>query len=222
MSSKAKQPGQARSKGGQVWRVAAGKLELVAPAGGQAGNRPALVDQSPDGLSAEWEPVHPVQGASRAERATASSSPPIVVIDDDGCIRARVPRSCHRPTPARLPGPPGFRVLLGGSWPSWATSDLGEQFPHSLEALPQVPGSGQHLLKLSQRQHGPSDGCCHVRLEGVVAVRSSNDLDWSGAAGPGAPTRLASSWAVKAMPKNSAIPVRLAHNNSATTPVSGP
>ena len=108
---------------GEVWRVAAGKLELVAPAGAQAGNRPALVDQSPDGLSAEWEPVHPVQGASRAERATASSSPPIVVIDDDGCIRARVPRSCHRPTPAQLPGPPGFRVLLGGSWPSWATSD---------------------------------------------------------------------------------------------------
>jgi hypothetical protein len=139
MSSKAKQPGQARSKGGQVWRVAAGKLELVAPAGGQAGNRPALVDQSPDGLSAEWEPVHPVQGASRAERATASSSPPIVVIDDDGCIRARVPRSCHRPTPARLPGPPGFRVLLGGSWPSWATSD---SVSSSLTVWKRCPSSG--------------------------------------------------------------------------------
>jgi hypothetical protein len=43
-----------------------------------------------------------------------------------------------------------------------------------------------------------------------------------GTVGPEPLARLASSWAVKAMPKNSAIPVRLAHSNRAMTPVSGP
>ena len=61
-----------------------------------------------------------------------------------------------------------------------------------------------------------------ARLVRVVSLGSCSDLSWSATAAPEIPTRLASSWAAKATPKNSAIPVRLAHSNSAMTPVRGP
>ena len=61
-----------------------------------------------------------------------------------------------------------------------------------------------------------------LRLVSVVSVCSANDVSWSTTAGPEIPTRVASSWAAKATPTNSATPVRLAHSNSAITPVSGP
>jgi hypothetical protein len=60
------------------------------------------------------------------------------------------------------------------------------------------------------------------RLVSVVWVRFSSDVSWSATAGPEIPTRVASSWAAKATPTNSAIPVRLAHSNKAITAVSGP
>ena len=125
---------------GEVWRVAVGKLEQAAPAGGPSG-KPARTRGPVTRRSAcRAEAIHPVQGASRAERATASSSPPIVVIEDDGCIRARVPRSCHRPTPTQLPGPPGFPRPPRGVLAIVGYPRLGEQLPHSLEALPHVRG----------------------------------------------------------------------------------
>jgi hypothetical protein len=61
-----------------------------------------------------------------------------------------------------------------------------------------------------------------VRVAGSASVRSFSDFHRSGRAGSATPTRLASSWAAKAMPKNSAIPVKFAHSRSAITPVSGP
>ena len=86
---------------------------------------------------------------------------------------------------------------------------------------------GYRLHSLSSSSSQASDsmatvrGCCQVRLVDMVSVRSSSNC-WSGTAGPDSETRVASSWAVKATPKNSAIPVRLAHSNRAMTPVSGP
>ena len=63
----------------------------------------------------------PRAGAScRAEGPIASSSPPIAVIDGDGREGSR---SLAPLSGLRWPSyqdPPGSRVLLGGSWPSWA------------------------------------------------------------------------------------------------------
>ncbi len=84
-----------------------------------------------------------------------------------------------------------------------------------------MSGVGQWLLKLGRRQHGSrlgllaDGGCCGV---GPLLQRPL----LLGRAGPEPLARLASSWAVKAIPKNIAIPVRLAHSNRAMTPVSGP
>jgi hypothetical protein len=106
--------------------------------------------------------------------------------------------------PVELPGPPGSRVFLGG------------------------PGHrGLPIRLVSSSSSRASDslttfrGCCQVRLVDMVSARPSSNC-WSGAAGPDSATRVASSWAVKATPKNSAIPVRLAHSKRAMTPVSGP
>jgi hypothetical protein len=106
--------------------------------------------------------------------------------------------------PVELPGPPGSRVFLGG---------------------PGHRGLPIRLVSSSSSQASDSmttfRGCYQVRLVDMVSVRSSSNC-WSGPAGPDSATRVASSWAVKATPKNSAIPVRLAHSKRAMTPVSGP
>jgi len=77
--------------------------------------------------------------ASRAERAIASSSPPIAVIEGDGRVKAsRSFAPVTRRQPPSYQDPPGSRVLLGGSWPSWATPRLGEQLAASIGSTKQA------------------------------------------------------------------------------------
>jgi hypothetical protein len=90
-------------------------------------------------------------------------------------------RSCHRPAPADYQDPPGSRVLLGGSWPSWTPPQTREPAPSPAGSAGPCPGSGQWLLKLGRRHHGSRLGATG-RMVRVVSVRSSNNCCWS--AGP--------------------------------------
>ena len=101
------------------------------------------------------EPLHRAGGTTRAEGAAASSGPPIAVIEGDGCIEASRSSApvigLHRPN---YQDPPGSRVLLGGSWPSWTPPQTREPAPSPSGSADPCPGSGQWLLKLGRRHHG--------------------------------------------------------------------
>jgi len=101
--------------------VAACKLEWAAPARTHAGTRPDSDSwRAARGAPSGRKALRGAEGASRAERASASSSPPIAVIEGDGRVKVWV---LHFVTGLQRPSyqdPPGSRVLLGGSWPSWA------------------------------------------------------------------------------------------------------
>src|SRR5215218_4489223 len=85
---------------GQLWR---GRLQ-AGVGGSRQGTRepPALADR----LLHE-APSRP-KAPARAERASASSSPPIAVIEGDGRVTASPPSDLSGPAAAELPGPPGF------------------------------------------------------------------------------------------------------------------
>jgi|SRR5215211_3951824 len=105
---------------GQIWR---GPLASRAGGSRQLAKRETArtpgpaTEEAPSGRKAP----HETEDASRAERASASSSSPIAVIEGDG--RVKVARCFAPATRRQRPSnqdPPGSRVLLGGSWPLWA------------------------------------------------------------------------------------------------------
>ena len=103
------------------------KLKRAASVRGHA-EPPALLDRLFHDARSGRTALCETEGASRAERATASSWPLIAVIEGDGRLKVWV---LHVVTGLQRPNyqdPPGSRVLLGGSWPSWATPRLGT--PH--------------------------------------------------------------------------------------------
>ena len=133
-------------------------------------------------------------------------------------VEARAPPLLSSACTGRTSRTPGSRVLLGGSWPSWAPDQTREPTPSPSGSAGPCPVSGSGSSSASDNlatvEGLLADGPCGV---GPLLKRLL-----LGKSGPEPLARLASNWAVKAMPKNSAIPVRLAHSNRAMTPVSGP
>jgi hypothetical protein len=138
---------------GQSGLRPSGRLRWAALAEGSSGNRPHLWA----GCSTErfgGEPLHRAEGTTRAEGVTASSWPPVAVMDGDGCIEASrsfAPVSgLHRPTTRT----PGFTCPPRGVLATLGTPRPGNQRPHHLKALAHVRGSGLWLLKLGRRHLG--------------------------------------------------------------------
>ena len=202
------------------WLAAIWKVRSAASAEGTKRELPALVDRCST-ERCEAEPLHRAEGTTRAEGATASSWPSVAVIKATGASRPALLRSCQRPAPAELPGPPGFprppRGVLAilGTGPDSGTS--------ALIIWKRWPMSGGQGCGCSSSAAGTLAAVWGLLADGGCGVGPLlKQLLLVGRAGPEPLARLASSWAVKAMPKNSAIPVRLAHSNRAMTPVSGP
>jgi phosphoglycolate phosphatase-like HAD superfamily hydrolase len=119
--------------------------------------------------------------------------------------------TAHGNPEGRMPEGYGRARLVMACWSPCVNSTKGRR------------GRREHLARARTTRYVVIvGGRGQARLVRGVSLRSSNALSWSATAGPEIPTRLASSWAAKATPTNSAIPVRFAHSNSAMTPVRGP
>jgi hypothetical protein len=77
-------------------------------------------------------------------------------------------RSCHRPTPAQLPGPPGFPRPPRGVLAIVGYPRPGDQLPHRLESVAPCPGVGTAPPQAEPAATRTSEGCCRLRLKRLV------------------------------------------------------